>query len=158
MWTAQDVERDVSKPEGIAKTATNLIVRRSDGKSYCIQYVHKSDDKSRTDVSQFANGTRLQATDMMLELHVGIFQNACPSGNIKNLHTLNHDKIEAKETSKERLLSGSFKYTGNCQAALTDAASVSKATSAKPNLNFNDRLIVILVVTLPALFLYFLPA
>ena len=158
MWTAQDVERDVSKPDGIVKIGTNLIVRRSDGKSYCIQYVQKSDEKSRTDVSQFGNGTRLQATDMMLELHVGIFQNACPFDNIKNLRTLNQDKIEAKETSKERLLSGSFKYTGNCQAALTDAASVSKATSSKPSLNFNDRLIVILVVTLPVLFLYFLPA
>merc|ERR1739844_818655 len=119
----------------------------SDGKSYCIQYVHKSDEKSSTDVSQFANSTRLQATDMMLELHVGIFQNACPSDSIKKHHTLNRDRIEAKEASKEGLLSGSFDYTGNCQAALTDAASVSKATSAKPNSNFNDRLIVILVVT-----------
>ena len=82
-------------------------------------------------------------------LEIKISPKGCPDST---LFKSGRAPTQKKEHSKGSMLSTTFKYKGPCQAALTDAASVYKASSLRLSLNLKQKFNVIMVVTIPGLF------
>jgi hypothetical protein len=128
---------------------TNLIVRRRNGLSYCIQYRDKKDPASYPKSKKVSNATIQQFMYHQNILEIRISSKGCPD---PALFISARAPAQKKQNSKDIMLSSTFKYNGPCQAALTDAASVSKAPSSRLSLNLKQTFNVITVVTIPGLF------
>ena len=143
-------EPDSSVWENLPNTnqLTNLIVRRRNGLSYCIQYRDKRDPASYPKSKKVSNDTLQRLMHQQMFLEILISPKGCPD---PTLFISEQAQDTMKEYLKESVLSSTFKYKGPCQAALTDAASVSKASSSRLSLNLNQKFNVIMVVTIPGL-------
>ena len=130
------------------KQFSNLIVRRRNGISYCIQYRDKLDPLLYLDRKIDSNNSihHLNYPKKFLEIRM-------PSKGCSGLAPSSSRSVpmQKKEGSRGSILSNTFKFKGPCQAALTDAASVSKAPSFRISLSSNAKFIVIMVVTIPGL-------
>ena len=131
------------------KQFSNLIVRRRNGISYCIQYRDKLDPLSYLDPKKDSNDTmnHLNYPNTLLEIRM-------PSKGCSGLALSSSRNVpmQKKESSRGSILSNTFKFKGPCQAALTDAASVSEAPTFRIYLSYNAKFNVIMVVTIPGLF------
>ena len=127
---------------------TNLIVQGNNGISYCIQYRDETKQIPQSETIKLTNGSKLVSTERHKRLLVDIFPRECPLVNKNLLGQSDKYSPKKKITPSRKILSSYFTYKGPCQAALTDAASVSKASSNQINFNFNKLFYVILVVLL----------
>ena len=127
---------------------TNLIVQGNNGISYCIQYRDETPQMPQSETIKLSNGSKLVSTNQQKRLLLHIFPSECPLVN-KNLFGQS-DKYSPKKkiTPSRKILSSYFTYKGPCQAALTDAASVSKASTNLIIFNVNKIFYVISVVIL----------
>ena len=138
---------------------TNVIIRGNNGISYCIQYRDQSRQVLQIEKQMMSNDTKQDQMHIQKSLQIKIFAKECPMMSHNVL--LGSDQYSNKKRLDPRreLLSSRFSYEGPCQAALTDAASVSKASSNHMNFHFNGIFLVILVVILnptrPVLYIFY---
>ena len=138
---------------------TNLIVQGNNGISYCIQYHDETHQIQQSETIKSSNGSKIVSTERQKRLLLEIFPRQCPLINQDLFSQSDKYSSKKKIAPSRKILSSHFSYKGPCQAALTDAASVSKASSNHINFNFNKLFYVILVVKLYLVcFIYFLPA
>ena len=144
--SAQDgnEHKDIEVPDNNRFTEIkNLLVRSRNGRSYCIQYSHQEQKQPQNTT---LNTKGLKSHQRLFKAN--IFHAGCHSlnydRNVDSGNTLMH------KTTKEisGVLSNTFTYKGPCQAALTDAASVSKANVSQISFNTKGNLNVILVVVI----------
>ena len=156
-WDAY--EDDTPKKSRNAQQLTNLVVRGSNGISYCIQYRDQSHQIVQPETPKPSNNTKQNLKHIQNKLQINIFAKECPI--INNDVFGDHDDYSTKSKIKpnRELLSSYFTYMGPCQAALTDAASVSQAPSSCMISHFRDMIFVILVnilkSTWPILYIFY---
>merc|ERR1712062_236375 len=144
----EPLKESSTKKNWDAKMLTNLIVQGNNGISYCIQYRDETHQIQQSETIKLSNGSKLVPTDKQKRLLLDIFPRQCPLVNQDLFSQFDKYSAKKKMTLSRTILSSYFTYKGPCQAALTDAASVSKASSNHINFNFNKLFYVILVVTL----------
>ena len=138
---------------------TNLIIRGNNGISYCIQYRDQSRQVLQFEKQMMSNDTKQDQMPIQKSLQIKILARECPMMSHNVL--LGSDQYSNKKRFEPRreILSSRFSYEGPCQAALTDAASVSKASSNHMNFHLNGIFLVILVVILnptrPVLYIFY---
>ena len=143
------------KSVNIPKEVTNLIVRGSDRNSYCIQYSSKKNKRSYPIRGKVSNDTDQELKFHKSLLEVKVFKKECHSFDQDNLVVLKGNLIQRNKAKLGILMSNNFIYKEPCQAALTDAASISKAALSKISLNKQGRLSVIMVLILPGILYIF---
>ena len=126
----------------------NLIVQGNNGISYCIQYRDETHQMPQSAIMKLSNDSKLVSTNRQKRLLLDIFPRQCPLVNQNLFSQSDKYSSENKMTLSRKILSSYFTYKGPCQAALTDAASVSKVSSNHTNFSFNKLFYVILVVIL----------
>ena len=146
------------------KQITNLIVRRRDGNSYCIQYLDNGRIPSNQKRLKSSNESKTELIDNKEFLEINIVPKECPILTRNNFFGFGpeHQRrktLHGKWKSRGSILSNTLGYRGPCQAALTDAASVSKASLTQLFLSFKKSFNVIMVVILYLNYVsYFVPA
>ena len=135
---------------------TNLIVQGNNGMAYCIQY--RDQDHPIIQPDHVSNDTKQDQSHKKKSLQINIFAKACPTLNQDVLFGSDQFTTKKKLNPRREILSSHFKYKGPCQAALTDAASVSKASSKVSNFDlykiFHVIMVVILNSTLTILYIF----
>lgn len=125
-----------------------MIVQGNNGISYCIQYRDETRQIPQSENIKLTNGSKQIPTNQQKRLQLDILPKECPLVNPDLFSQSDKYSSKKKVTPSRKILSSYFTYKGPCQAALTDAASVSKASSNHINFNFNKLFYVILVVIL----------
>ena len=152
-------EDDATKKSRNAQQITNLVVQGSNGISYCIQYRDQSHQIVQPETPKLSNNTKQNLEHIQNKLQINIFAKECPIVDKNVFGGSDQYSTKSKINPKRELLSSYFTYMGPCQAALTDAASVSKAPSTCTIFHFRDMIFVILVVminfTWPILYIFY---